>query len=186
VHAVLGVALVAVATHLVVWTWPLLGGKVGRWRGARWFAALTFGLYAASFIVGNMLYPVYKVRVRVEYLDEPAALRADAESRAEVRALVELRRTGEKPEIISTDAPNLDRVSRTFDIKEHWVALGLALAAALCALVYAFDARKDLTTPGATVAARAVVALAIAVAACAWIGAIVGLYVSSFRSVGAF
>jgi hypothetical protein len=186
VHGVLGAALVASATHLVVWTWPLLAGKPGRWKGVRTFALVVFALYTASFALGNAIYPVYKVRVRVEYLDEASALRADSEARATATALVESRRTGVQVPVHRTDAPRLGHVSKIFDIKEHWVALGVPLTFALFVVVRVFDPRRDAAWAGARVVSRAIVFMSVAVAAAAWIGLLVGLYVTSFRAVGRF
>jgi hypothetical protein len=186
VHGVVGAALVAAATHLAVWTWPLLAGKPGRWKATRLFSLIVFLLYTAEFTLGNLIYPVYKVRVRVEYFDEPAALRADSEARAEVTALVETRRTGHEVPVLRTDAPRLSNVSRVFDIKEHWVALGIPLTLALLVLVRVFDPRRDAAWAGARVVSHAIVLLALAVAATSWIGLLVGLYVTSFRSIGHF
>jgi hypothetical protein len=186
VHAIVGVALVGSATHLVIWT-RSRSGLATRWRGVRRHATITLILYVAAFALGNLLYPSYKVRVRLEYLDEPTAVSADAEARGRARALVEQRRTGVATAPPRNDAPMLTSVARVFDIKEHWVALGLALAAAACVLAWAFDprARNDEERSGAAeMAERALFCFAVATATCAWIGAIVGLYVSSFRSVG--
>ena len=186
VHGVVGVALVASATHLVIWARAAWRGQTTRWRATRRFALITVLLYLAAFVLGNLIYPTYKVRVRVEYFDEPTALRADAEARAEVRTLVEQRRTGSAEPPLRHDAPALTAVSRVFDVKEHWVALGLALAFAACALAWAWDPRRDGGGAGASaLAGKALFLFAVGTAACAWTGALVGLYVSSFRSVGA-
>jgi hypothetical protein len=168
-HGVVGAALVAAATHLCVWAWPLVRGKAGRWRGTRILATTVLALYAAAFLLGNAIYPVYKVRVRVEYLDNPAALMAEASARATVRNQPAPR-----------DEPVLGGVARLFDVKEHWMALGVPIAAALAALVWVHNPRRR----AVPVLSRAIFLLALATAACAWLGALVGLYVSSFRSVG--
>ncbi len=189
-HGVVGAALVASSTHLVVWTRGLWAGKAGRWRGVRWFAAITLALYVAAFAMGNLLYPVYKVRVRVEYLDAPAAIRAEAEARAAAHALVESRRTGVDVPPARFDAPQLGGVARAFDVKEHWAALGMVLAFAAFALAWRWDPRRDgaevATASGSHVAGKALFCFAVGTAACAWLGAIMGLYVSSFRSIGLF
>jgi hypothetical protein len=186
VHGVVGAALVASATHLVVWTWPLLSGRPGRYKGVRLFALIVFLLYSGSFALGNLIYPVYKVRVRVEYFDESSALRADSEARAAATALAESRRTGREVPVHRTDAPRLGHVSKIFDMKEHWVALGVPLSLLLLVVVRAFDPRRDSAWAGARVVSRAIVFLAVAVAAAAWIGLLVGLYVTSFRAIGHF
>jgi len=186
VHAVVGAALVASATHFVIWARDAWSGKAARWRGVRRFATITLALYVAAFALGNLLYPTYKVRVRLEYLDEATALSKDAQARDEVRALIDKRRTGVAVAPAHNDAPALARVARAFDVKEHWVALGLALAAAACALAWAWDPRRERSSGAAEMAGKALFCFAVGTATCAWIGALVGLYVSSFRSVGAF
>src|SRR5262249_37265481 len=63
VHAVLGAAVVAVCTHLVVWTYPLVVGRPARPRGIAWFAAAGSILYGMQLPFGLMRYPTYKVHV---------------------------------------------------------------------------------------------------------------------------
>lgn len=172
VHAVLGAATVAVATHLVVWIRGYGRGRFGRHRAARGFAAVALCLYAAEFLVGNVLYPSYKVRVRAEYLDLPSAVADDIAARRKARALVD-------PSPPPPAPGGLSNVARAFDIKEHWAALGLALAAAACALAWAWDPRRD--GGGAT---PFFVGAATGAAACAWIAALLGLWVTSYRAVG--
>lgn len=198
-HAVIGAALVAAATHLALWSRKLARGQHGRLKATRWFAGLSLALYLLSFALGNLVYPTYKIRVRVEYFDDPiaqvdeAAMRQGAHVRAEKRR-VATAEPGDSP--AAARAGNLPRVARIFDIKEHWSALGLPLAFA--AFVLALTLPKT-RAPGAraakdddgdepadaTAAHRLLVWCAYGVAFCAWLAAIIGLYVSSFRSVGA-
>jgi hypothetical protein len=185
VHAIVGAALVASTTHLVVWTWPLLRGRGARYRGVRILATVAATLYVTQFAIGNLLYPVYKVRVRQEYLDEAPAVRADQELRLRVRAAIATGRTTDEldragPAEASPPA-SLRPVARLFDVKEHWVALGLPIALAACALAWAWDPRKS---GASTVAGRALFAAAVGATAVAWFAATVGLVVTSYRSVG--
>jgi hypothetical protein len=74
-------------------------------------------------------------------------------------------------------APPLSPVARLFDIKEHWVAIGVA--ASLLLLVLSRRAHpKDHPRVLALY-----LGLSIAQCGAAWFGAIVGLVTASFRSV---
>jgi hypothetical protein len=167
-HAVLGAATVAVSTHLCVWIRAYPRGEFGRHGAARWFATAALILYALQFLLGNGLYPTYKVRVRSQYFDDPAAVLSDAQERQAAAR-------GGAPVAVH----NLSWLGRLFDVKEHWAALGLALASGVCALAWAWDPRRD--GPSATLL---FVGLSVGVALCAWVGALVGLYVASYRAVG--
>src|SRR5690606_14489543 len=72
-HAVVGAATVAVATHLVVWMRGWLKGRFARRRAVVRFAWLSLALFAATFLLGNLGYPLYKVKVRSAYLENPMA-----------------------------------------------------------------------------------------------------------------
>jgi hypothetical protein len=151
VHAIVGGLAVATTTHLVVWSYPSLSRRPTRTRGIRTFALWAMVSYIAQLVLGNVLYPAYKVRVRMGYLEERSAA-----------------------------GQNLGWVSRVFDWKEHWVAIGLPL------LVVAFvlsGRRAPSTAPLEW--PRAVFFCALGAAVCAWTAAIIGLLVTSVRSVGA-
>jgi hypothetical protein len=98
-HAVVGAVLVAATTHLVVWAYPYLRGQVARHRGVRIFATVALAAYLVQFVLGNLLYPAYVVRVR-GLLGPRAGVASD-----------------------------LSWASRLFEIKEHWAALGIPLVA---------------------------------------------------------
>jgi hypothetical protein len=164
-HGVLGAAVVATTTHLAVWSWRLRRGEKRRARGAVWLATVGASLCLVQFVAGNLLYPVYKVRVRAEYFDSPPAVAADAQARR-ARSL-----GGAAP---AAPPPRLEATSRLFDVKEHAVALGLALAVAAAFLArHAREGTGDL-----------LLWCALGSAACAWAGGVIGLWVTSFRSVG--
>lgn len=192
-HGVVGAALVAASTHLAVWTWPLVRGAAVRARGVRILAATALGLYLATFALGNVLYPVYKVRVRVEYLDSSEAVRADALARAARRGDASATATP-APREKQQRLPRLGSVSHVFDIKEHWATLGVVLAFAAFLLARAVCAPRAQAGPATATAAatattsrlpgQALFAFAVVLAACSWLGALIGLWVTSFRSVG--
>jgi len=167
VHAILGALTVATTTHLVVWL-----RRRPSAAGVRWFAALAVGVYAAQFLLGNLLYPVYRVRVRAEYLEMPSAQEAHARADAEARAAIAGRAHAPAP----PPAPprDLSGFARLSDVKEHCVALGLPLAAGAFLLV-----RRGSGRAGALLTFCAAGA-----ALCAWFGAIVGLVVTSIRAIG--
>lgn len=175
-HAVLGAATVATATHLVVWVWKTLRGR-SRIAGLRWFAVVGGAIFVGQFIVGNALYPTYKVRVRAEYLDARRAQDAEARVRAEARAELAKRQGVTMAPL--PDEPDLGAVARLFDIKEHLAALAVPFALAACALALAWKPDRDGPLIG-----RLLLGCAGVVACSAWFAALVGLYVTSFRAVG--
>lgn len=191
-HTILAVGAVAASTHLVVWMRGYPRGDFRRHAGVRrlsFYAALLFG---GAFTAGNLMYPIYRVHVRAEYLDNPAAVVRDRADRDQAARRArdhhdQLRvQRGDAPlAAVELAEPPADlpgraaRVARWFDVKEHWLALGLALALAVAAIVRCWDPRRA----GAGIAGP-VFALAIGAAATAWVGAIVGVTVASWRAVG--
>ncbi|HLU65558.1 MAG TPA: hypothetical protein VKZ63_04755 [Kofleriaceae bacterium] len=162
-HAVVGAATVAVATHLVVWMRGWLKGRFARRRAVVRFAWLSLALFAATFLLGNLGYPLYKVKVRSAYLENPMALAAEADSREAAEARYD----------------ETSRVVLWFDIKEHWVAMGFILALA-CAIVLS---RWNPAVHGGELAPM-VLAMALGAAATTWLAAIIGLVTSSYRAIG--
>ncbi|HUS63588.1 MAG TPA: hypothetical protein VMZ28_03555 [Kofleriaceae bacterium] len=165
-HALVGGATVAAATHLVVWMRGWLRGRAPRRRAVQRFAWISLALFATTFLLGNVAYPIYKVRVRAEYLDDPAAVEANLREPT--------------PERVAAAADRTAKVARWFDVKEHWVAMGLVLALACAFILRVWDP----TEPGAAAVAPLVFGLAVGAAATAWLGAIIGLLTSSFRALG--
>jgi hypothetical protein len=187
-HAVVGAATIAVTTHLVVWARRFPRGDYRRLSGVRWLAVVGLGLYLVQFGLGNLLYPVYKVRVRAEHFDLPSSVRGEAQARFDARHTVdELRkaeaaRTGRDPGLVGPPvrAPrDLSSLGRLFDVKEHWAALGLPLVAAAFAIAFAWRPAHDGPWGG-----RALLWFAVGAALCAWIPGLIGLWVTSFRAVG--
>jgi hypothetical protein len=149
-----------------------------RATGTRWFALIGFALYGAAFVGGNLLYPTYKVRVRAEYLEMPSAVTEDVRSREAARAEIR-RRAGDAPETRTIQPARLSGVARAFDVKEHWAALGLPLAAGALALTRRWNPKTE------SVTSRRLLLLCTGGAAlCAWLAMIIGLVVTSYRSVG--
>lgn len=164
-HAILGAATVAVSTHLVVWLRGYLRGKPQRQRAVRRFAWISLVLFGLTFLVGNLGYPIYKVRVRTGYLENPPAVEASM--------------PGAETAAVEARYQETANIARWFDVKEHWVALGLVLTLA-CVLVL----RRWEPSGEAAVIAPLVVGMAATAAATAWLAAIVGLLTSSYRAVG--
>lgn len=155
-HALAAGTLVALTTHHLVW---IVRSRGTRRRGEPRFALLASGAFFLAFTFGGLLYPTYRIRVRAEYLDAPAA-RAASPSSASPPAL----------------AP--PRIARLFDVKEHVVALGLIASAAL----FWLSRRADPTAEGVR---PFYLALALFVCAASWVGVLVGLYTAAARSIGA-
>jgi hypothetical protein len=175
VHAIAAAVLVGATTHHLLWSRLYLARSYKRVAAERTFATIAATAYVVTFLVGNLMYPTYKVRVRAEYLDNPAAAADDAKLRA---AQHQTTRAWPRPaEPRATPMP-LSSVARLFDIKEHWVALGCFASVVLLALSR-FAHPKD--HPRVTA-----LYLGLSAAACgaAWFGAIVGLLTASYRSVG--
>jgi hypothetical protein len=189
VHAVLGAAAVASATHWVVWLWPLWRGRATRASGMRRFAIIALSLYGAAMAVGLLLYPTYKVRVKLEYLTRPSSVIEDAATRGLAHDELIARSHQVSPPVpdvdrarrAAGDAPlRASKVARWFDSKEHWVALGLVLGLGVLAVVTAW--RPGVEEPVRDGPVAFVVLGALAVAAVLWFAAIVGLITTATRS----
>jgi hypothetical protein len=172
-HAVAAAVLVGATTHHLLWCRHYLHDRYAQIKAEKRFATIAACAYVTTFVIGNLLYPTYKVRVRAEYFDNPPAIAAEAKLRAsEHRAVTETESAS------GTTLPDLTRVSHLFDIKEHWVALGCAASILLWILsrkAHPREHRRVLT-----------LYLGLAAFACgaAWLGALVGLLTASYRSVG--
>lgn len=177
-HTALGVAAVGAATHLVIWL-----RRFGRGRGTR-RAVLRFGwvtlvLQVAAFAVGVVMYPTYKVEVRAAYLENASALVAAQEARQAATAQVMIREHG-TPESapFPTDlVRSAAQAARWFDVKEHWVALGILVSAALLLILSRWPPdRQPVVTTTAT-------ALAAISAATLWLAAVIGILTTAWRAV---
>src|SRR5262249_3747349 len=87
-HAIAATVLVASATHHLVWCCGYLRGNWSRQKAEKRFALIACVAFVTTFVIGNMLYPTYKVRVRAEYFDNPAAIAEEAKLRTTQRELV--------------------------------------------------------------------------------------------------
>lgn len=178
-HTALGAAAVGAATHLVVWSRRLLRGELGRLRAVRRFAWLVLGLQLAAFIAGNVMYPTYKVEVRAAYLENATAIAGAQDSHA--RAVERVAAREAVPPAAASPTAELVRraaaAARWFDIKEHWIALGILGSLALVLVLAYWD-------PGdGRALAPAVLGLAVIVAATLWLGAVIGIATASWRAV---
>ncbi|MCG8424484.1 MAG: hypothetical protein MJE77_41860 [Proteobacteria bacterium] len=193
-HMVLAAALVAVSTHLVVWMRGFLLGRFQRVRAVRRFAWMSASLFAIVVLLGNAIYPVYKVRVRAEYLDQPDAIMRDYRDRLVVARQVKERyyrgigsagasRDSIAERAVIAQASHLPhqaaKIARWFDVKEHWVALGMALSIACAVVLLTWNPKKH----GRAIASVAFI-MAFLAALSVWLGAIIGVVVSSYRSIG--
>jgi hypothetical protein len=178
-HTVLAAAALGAATHAVLWLRRHVrdGAKV---RAVRRFGAITAALVAATFAVGLLLYPAYRTRVRHEYLDHPAAIAADVASRqaarASVRGAVAVGPTV-APDAVDAAVARGARTARWFDVKEYLGLIALLAALALALILRAWSAEAARAVGGV------VVALAVVVAVCAWLTAIIGVVTTSVRAV---
>jgi hypothetical protein len=167
-HGIAAAVLVGATTHQLLWCRHYLYQRYGQVKAERRFATIAACAYLTTFVLGNLLYPTYKVRVRAEYFDNPPAIADELKLRASARH--------EAPPM--TPPLGLTPIARTFDIKEHWVALGCAASLALWLLSRKAHPREH----------RRVLPLYLGLAAIAcgtaWLGAIVGVVTASYRSVG--
>ncbi len=193
-HAILGASLVGVASLL--W-WRLRAYSRGRFdrhpelRRLGWAGA---GLFLLTLLTGQLLQPIYAIRVRGEFLDSGDAIAAEYRIRLEARARFWQRQYGSStgpaaiagpadgsPHAVDRLPRRTARLGRWFDVKQHWAALGLIAAAALGLLLARWKPERD-----PRYAVPVIRLLATGTAAIAWFAAIVGLLVASYRSVGSF
>jgi len=179
-HTALGVAAVAAATHLVLWLRKYVRGERGRRSAVVRFAWLVLALQLAAFACGNAMYPTYKVEVRAAYLENAGAIVAD--QTAHGRELTRIAEREHATPVIDTATTALvaraARAARWFDVKEHWIALGIFAAAALLLVLALWDPARD----GRAIAPL-VVGLSAIVAATVWLGAIIGVLTAAVRAV---
>jgi hypothetical protein len=169
-HTGLGVAAVGASTRLFV---------VLRRGPALRLAWIVVALMAAAFVAGAVMYPTYKVEVRAAYLENPAAVTAAAVAHDRELAHVAAREHAEAPEPAQTITlvHRAAQMARWFDVKEHWVALGLLAALALACML--------LVEQAATAPAIRPVLLGLAgiAAGATWLAAIIGVLTAAWRAV---
>lgn len=186
-HTILAVAAVAASTHLVVWIVRVLRGNAGRLAAVRRLAIYAAALHLAAFVAGNLMYPTYKVRVKVQYLNDPQEVIDEGEDRLRAARTVERRHTDRTPapptegelDRATLGMPkDAERVARWFDAKEHWIAMGLPLSIGLAFLLRLWTPKEGgAVTP-------VVVAFALGACFTLWFAALVGLVTASWRAVG--
>jgi hypothetical protein len=179
-HTALGVAAVGAATHLVLWLRRVVRGELGRLRAVRRFAWLVVALQLAAFAAGNAMYPTYKVEVRAVYLENTTAVVADQESHQRALERVAERDRAEPPAPTATAelVRRAAAAARWFDVKEHWVALGILAALGLLLVLAFWDPRT-----GGRELAPVILGLAAIVAATLWLAAVIGVVTASWRAV---
>ena len=178
-HTALGVSAVAAGTHLVVWLRRYLRGQAGRRRAVVKFAWLFLGLQLAAFVAGNAMYPTYKVEVRAAYLESAPAVAEAHDAHARQLARIDARDSS-PPDETATAAlvHRAAQAARWFDVKEHWIALGILASAAVVLVLSLWDPHRDATVIGPFVAGLALIACATT-----WLGAIIGVLTAAWRAV---
>ncbi|MEO7732376.1 MAG: hypothetical protein ABIY55_15505 [Kofleriaceae bacterium] len=178
-HTALGVAAVGAATHLVLWSRGFLRGAFGRLPAMRRFAWIVLVLQVLAFLAGNAMYPTYKVEVRTAYLENSEAIATD--QAAHQRQLDRVTTRAHQPPIAPTATGELVRraaaATRWFDVKEHWVALGILASLALVLVLAFWDPRASREL------VPVILGLAVLVAATVWLGAIIGVLTAAWRAV---
>jgi hypothetical protein len=179
-HTALGAAAVAAATHLVVWLRSCLRGRHGRYRAVRKFAWIALALHAGAFVAGNVMYPTYRIEVRTAYLENPGAIAGERAARERELEKIARREGVPAPELMpaSERARAAAQAARWFDVKEHWIALGLFASLGLVLLLAFWDPRT-----GTAALAPVALGLAVVIAGTVWIGAIIGVLTSAWRAV---
>jgi hypothetical protein len=187
-HTVVAVAAVGASTHLCLWLARYLRGAHGLRRAVRKFAVLAAALHGLAFVIGALAYPTYKTQVRIQYFDDADALTAAVVARDQAAAALQTRLTGHpvpaaSPAQLARETAaavdGADQIARWFDTKEHWAALGLALARACAALLLTWSPARDGMAP-------ALMVRLCALGACGslWFSAIVGVLTASWRAIG--
>lgn len=203
-HAIFATLTVALSTHLAIWLRHYCRGQFSRQKATRRFALLSTTAYGLTMLLGMALYPTYKVRVRAEYLENPSRIHRATELEVESRRLTseqdrEIRefRSAEGASDNSASEPQTPgpeevagiaekrveraaKITRWFDVKEHWAFLGLLLSLAVCGILVMWKPTKTSKS-----IAQAVRAMAVMAAAIAWASAVIGLVTAAARSVAA-
>lgn len=178
-HTALGVAAVAAATHLVLWLRKYIRGQQARRRAVVRFAWIVLALQLAAFACGNLMYPTFKVEVRAAYLESATAIAAGQTAQAKELARIAAREGVELPTGTTAGiARRAAEAARWFDVKEHWIALGIFTSLALALVLSLWDIKRD-----GDVLAPIALGLAGIVAGTVWLGAIIGVLTASWRAV---
>jgi len=179
-HTALGVAAVGAATHLVIWLRRYVRGNYGKRRAVRRFAAYALVLHVGAFLAGNIMYPTYRIEVRTAYLENAGVIVGDQTQRASELDKIAAREGSPSRELAPTHevVKRAAKAARWFDVKEHWVALGMLASLALVLVLAFWDPSRD-----GTGLASIVIGLSVVIAGTVWLGAIVGILTSAWRAV---
>jgi len=179
-HTALGVAAVGAATHLVIWLRRYVRGNYGKRRAVQRFAAYALALHVGAFVAGNIMYPTYRVEVRTAYLENAGMIVADRAMREQQLDKIASREGAPSVELAPANdvVRNAAKAARWFDVKEHWVALGMLASLGLVLVLAFWDPKRD-----GTALASIVIGLSLVIAGTVWLGAIVGVLTSAWRAV---
>jgi hypothetical protein len=198
-HAIAGMACVALSTHLFLWLRRYFRGRASH-SAVRRFALWTLVAYGLTMVLGLALYPTYRTQVRAAYFDNPSAIQSQAKETAQAQANARARsheslrfRRGEvaarsesEQQVSVSDIDLVKKVewgarlSRWFDVKEHWAMVGLLLSLAILGMLATTRTSRD-NKPVAGV----IVGMALIATLGAWSSAIIGIVCTAARSVGA-
>lgn len=179
-HTALGVAAVGAATHLVIWMRRMVRGQYGLHKSVKKFALISLVLHALAFVAGNVMYPTYKVEVRAAYLENANAIVEEAVSHQRAVDGIAMREKAPTVEQSATSemVARAAKAARWFDVKEHWIALGLIASLGLVLILRFWNPRTD--TPALSPIA---LGLSIVIAGTVWLGAIIGVLTASYRAI---
>jgi hypothetical protein len=179
-HTALGVAAVGAATHLVIWMRRMIRGQFGLHKAVKKFAIISLVLHALAFIAGNVMYPTYKVEVRAAYLENANAIVEQANTHQRELDRITTREKVDRVELSATSdmVMRAAKAARWFDVKEHWIALGLFASLGLALILRFWNPRTD--TPALSPIAFG---LSLVIAGTVWLGAIIGVLTASYRAV---
>jgi hypothetical protein len=68
-HLITSFFLLGVVGHSVAYSIAYLKGRFTHFRAEYWFTLTAVILYIADFVLGALVYPVFRVRIRAEYFD---------------------------------------------------------------------------------------------------------------------
>ncbi len=179
-HTALGVSAVAAATHLALWLRKYIRGQAGKRRSVIRFAWLVLGLQLGAFAAGNIMYPTFKVEVRSAYLENASAVASSQTAHQRELARTAAREDADPPAAPATAemVKHAAQAARWFDVKEHWIALGIFTSAALLLVLSLWRPEDD----GLAIAPIAT-GLAWITAGTVWLGAIIGVLTAAWRAV---
>ena len=181
-HTALGVAAVGAATHLVLWSRGFLRGELTRLAAIKRFAWIVLALQGLAFVAGNAMYPTYKVEVRTAYLENSEAIALAQAAHQRQLDRVTTREAGDPiaPSATGELVKRAASAARWFDVKEHWIALGVLAQLALVLVLAQLDPRRP---EDSRALLPVVFGLTLVVAATLWLGAVIGVLTAAWRAV---